>query len=56
VDALEERRADGTALTGTFHCKQTIVDRASLADEFGQVLEPGEDPDVGWLVDHRFDA
>jgi len=35
VDALEERRADGTALTGTFDHKQTTVDGAGLDDEFG---------------------
>src|SRR4029077_18692255 len=30
VDALEERRADGTALAGTFDHKQTVVDLARL--------------------------
>ena len=48
VDALEERRADGTALAGTFDHKQTVVDLAGLVHELGQVLEPGEDPEVGW--------
>src|SRR6266851_6062067 len=46
VDALEERRADGTALAGTFDHKQAVVDLAGFADELGQVLKPGEDPDV----------
>ena len=55
VDALEERRADGTALAGTLDHKQTVVDLAGLGDEFGQVLEPGEDPDVGRLVDDGLD-
>src|SRR5439155_16495724 len=32
-DALEERRADGTALTGTLDHKQTMVDGAGLGDE-----------------------
>jgi hypothetical protein len=27
-----------------------------LGHQFGQVLEPGEDPDVGWFVDDGFDA
>jgi hypothetical protein len=56
VDALEERRADGTTLTGTFHSQQTAVDGTGLGDEFGQVAEPGQDPDVGRLrspVQHR---
>ena len=43
VDALKERRADGTALAGTFDHKQTVVDLAGLVDELGQMLEPGED-------------
>ena len=55
VDALEERRADGTALAGSFDHKQTVVDLAGLAHELGQVLETGEDPDVGWLVDDGLD-
>jgi hypothetical protein len=33
VDALKERRADGTALTGTFDHKQTVVDLSPLVDE-----------------------
>lgn len=56
VDALKERRADGTALTGTFDHKQTTVDGAGLVDELGQVLEPAQDPDVGRLVDDGLDA
>jgi hypothetical protein len=56
VDALEERRADGTALAGTLDHKQTVVDLSGLADELSQVLEPGKDTDVGWLVDDGLDA
>jgi hypothetical protein len=56
VDALEEHRADGTALTGTFDHKQTGVDGAGALDQLGQVLEPGQDPDVRRLVDDGFDA
>jgi hypothetical protein len=56
VDALEERRADGTALAGTLDHKQTVVDLPGPADELGQVLEPSEDADVGRLVDNGLDA
>ena len=35
VDALKERRADGTALAGTFDHKQTVVDLTGLVDELG---------------------
>ena len=35
VDALKERRADGTALTGTLDHKQTMVDLAGLGHELG---------------------
>ena len=48
VDALKERRADGTALTGTFDHKQTIVDLAGLVDQLGQVLEAGAGPRCRW--------
>jgi len=41
MDALEERRADGTALAGTLDHKQTTVDLASLRHQLGQVLEAG---------------
>jgi hypothetical protein len=33
-----------------------VVDLASFADELGQVLEPGENPDVSGLVDDGLDA
>src|SRR5208282_1577584 len=56
VDALEERRADGTALAGTFDHKQAVVDLARFADEFGQMLEPGQDPHVSGLVYDGLDA
>jgi hypothetical protein len=50
VDALEERRADGTALAGTFDHKQAVVDLAGFADELGQMLEPGQDPTSAGLL------
>jgi hypothetical protein len=56
VDALEERRADGTALAGTFDHKQTVVDLAALFHELGKMFESGEDADVGRLVDDGLDA
>jgi alkylation response protein AidB-like acyl-CoA dehydrogenase len=37
MDVVKERRADGTALAGTFDHKQTVVDLAGLLDELGQV-------------------
>ena len=55
VDALKERRADGTALTGTLDHKQPVVDLAGFVDELGEMLEPGEDVEVGRLVDHGLD-
>ena len=56
VDALEERRADGTALAGTFNHKQTVVDLAGLVHQLGQVLEAGADAKVPWLVDDGLDT
>jgi hypothetical protein len=56
VDALEERRADGTALAGTLDHKQTVVDLTALFDQLSQVLEPGEHADVLGLVDDGLDA
>ena len=56
MDALEERRADGTALTGTLDHKQTTVDLAGLVDQLAKVLEPGQDPEVGGLVDDGLDS
>src|SRR5439155_1592690 len=56
VDALKERRADGTALAGTLDHKQSLVDAAGLGDELGQVLQAREHADVGWLVDDGFDS
>ena len=46
VDALEERRADGTALAGTLDHKQTVVDLPSLGRELGKVLEAASDVEV----------
>jgi len=51
VDALEERRADGTALTGTFDCKQTVVDLPGAFDELGQMGDPGPQAQVSGLID-----
>ena len=56
VDALKERRADGTALAGTLDHKQPLVDAAGLGDELGQMLKAGEYADVGWLVDDGLDS
>ncbi len=55
VDALKERRADGTALTGTLDHKQPLVDLAGFEDEFGQVVQAACDVEVGWVVDDRLD-
>jgi hypothetical protein len=46
VEALKERRADGTALTGTLDHKQTAIDLTALFDQLSQVFEPGENADV----------
>jgi len=56
VDALKQRRADGTALTGTFDHKQPLVDLAGFVDQCGQVVQAGGDVEVGGLVDDRLDA
>jgi hypothetical protein len=51
VDALKERRADGTTLAGTFDHKQTVVDPSGSLYQLGEMLESGQDPDVLGLVD-----
>ena len=56
VDALKERRADGTALAGAFDHKQPPVDLAGLVDELGQVAQAAFDAEVVGLVDDRLDA
>ena len=56
VDALEERRADGTALAGTFDHKQAVVDLAGLGHQLGHVLEAGADGQVPRFVDDGLDA
>jgi hypothetical protein len=55
VDALKQRRADGTALTGAFDHKQPVVDLAGFGDELGQVVDAREDVEVRWFVDDRLD-
>jgi hypothetical protein len=52
VDALKQRRADGTALTGSFDHKQPLVDLADFVDQFGQVVKTGRDVEVPRLVGH----
>ena len=56
VDALEERRADGTALAGTLCLEHPGVDRSGDRDQFGDMLEAGENSDIGQLLDDRLDA
>jgi hypothetical protein len=53
VDALKERRADGTALAGAFDDKQPVVDLAGLGDELGKVLEAAADVEIGLGRDER---
>ena len=55
VDALVERRADGTALTGLLDHKQPLVDVAGFVDQFGEVVQTGGDVEVGRLVDDGLD-
>jgi hypothetical protein len=56
VDALKQRRADGTALAGTFDHKHAVVYLAGLGHQLGQLLETGQDTDVGGFVDDGLDA
>ena len=55
VDALIERRADGTALTGTFDHKQPLVDLAGFVDQLRQVVQAGGNVEVGGFVDDGLD-
>ena len=55
VDALVERRADGTALTGAFDHKQPLVGLAGFFDQRGQVVQAGGDVEIAGLVDHGLD-
>ena len=43
------------ALAGALDHKQAAVDRASLGDKLGQVLEPRQDAEVPGLVDDGLD-
>jgi hypothetical protein len=56
VDALKERRADGTALAGTFNAKQTVVDPAGAFDQLGQMLDSGQDAQVSGFINDGLDA
>ena len=44
METVKEIVTDGTALTGTFDHKQTMVDLSGFADQLGQMLEPGQKP------------
>jgi hypothetical protein len=46
VEALKERRSDGTAVAGAFDDKQAVVDVAGLVDELAQVLQAAVDAEV----------
>ena len=50
VDALEQRRADGTALTGPLDDKQPLVDLAGFGDQLGEVVQAGGDVEVLGLL------
>jgi hypothetical protein len=56
VDALEGRRADGTALAGMFSPQEPLVDLRSALDELGQVLDSCPEVEVGRFVDDGLDA
>ena len=55
MDALKERRADGTALAGLFDHKQPPVDGAGFVDQFGEMLQAAFDVEVVGAVDDRLD-
>ena len=44
VDALEERRADGTALAGTFDPKESVIDHPPTLDELGKMAMRDKTP------------
>lgn len=46
VDALKERRADGTALAGFLDDKEPMVDLPGFVHELGQVHDPRGEPEV----------
>jgi hypothetical protein len=55
VDALKERRADGTALAGLLDHKQPLVDGTGFVDQFGEMLETAFDVEIVGAVDDRLD-
>ena len=46
VDALEERRADGTALAGSLDHEQTVVDLTGLGNELVEVVDAPQTVEV----------
>jgi hypothetical protein len=56
VDALKERRADGTTLAGTFDHKHPMVDLPSLVHQLGEMFDPRADSQVPGFVDDGFDS
>jgi hypothetical protein len=56
VDALKERRADGTALAGSLDHKQSLVDGPRFGDRLGEMVQASWHVEVGRLVDDRLDA
>ncbi|MGC1781885.1 MAG: hypothetical protein WA708_05155, partial [Acidobacteriaceae bacterium] len=55
VDALKERRADGTALAGLLDHKQPLVDLAGFVDQFREMLKAAFDVEIVGSVDDRLD-
>ena len=53
--ALEQRRADGTALAGLLDHKQPPVHLAGFVDQFGEMLQTAFDVEIVGPVDDRLD-